>query len=337
LWFGELGDEIKYLIDDIRSDLISTEDLCRLHSTQQSAGKGRDKVIEECEMTHGTADDLPPGSWQAWAESLSGVRQRKGNPEVLAVLTEAAEALRERPASLSRVLVLAMDRFPNTVAKAGLDELISSVLQAEQDPAATMLGFAWHAHRHEDDLAGGFAVRFLEHYKGVPDRLLKFQNRLARARYARRYLDQELLALDLVLKAESHHLDALQKKFELLHSKLEKPAAAMRVGRALVRARRGDPNFLNSFAWRLLTEEPFKGHMNPLALESVDAMRRLDNWRNYWRLDTVALALYENGQIEEAIKTQEEALAICEPGSQGRYAQRLERYRMAASAPVPAK
>ncbi len=337
LWFGELRDEMRYMIADVASNELAIEDLCRMHSAQRSGSKDGVVANLECDATHGVADDLPSGSWLAWEETFAKIKHRRGNKEALRLLLEAGEALRSRPDSLARVFNLAMERFPNALLESGMDDFVLEVIGAATDPAGALLGFSWHAHRHEDDLARGFAVRFLDLYKGVPSRLSQFHGRLARARYARRFVKEQLLALNLVLQAEPRQGHALQMKFELLIAGIDKPSAAMRVGRDLIDARRGDPSFLNSFAWRLLTEEPFKGRMNLLALEAVNVMRNLENWQNYWRLDTLALALYENGELDEAVRIQEEALASCEPGSQGRYAQRLERYRMAAAAAAPPK
>ena len=90
-----------------------------------------------------------------------------------------------------------------------------------------------------------------------------------------------------------------------------------------------DPTWLNSFSWRLMTQPQTAGKFGELALFAADRMTELPGWETYHRLDTVALAKFENGFVDEAIALQSKALEQCAPSAKARYRERLDRYRAA--------
>ena len=126
----------------------------------------------------------------------------------------------------------------------------------------------------------------------------------------------------------------METKLEIVTEDLPDWIDAERAGRIVVHSMKGDARALNSFAWRLLTEEPYRGHLAGLALHAARAMQSDEAWRTYWRLDTLALAEFENGHLEVAVRLQEEALQSCDSASKVRYAERLAEYRNFASGAV---
>ncbi len=90
-----------------------------------------------------------------------------------------------------------------------------------------------------------------------------------------------------------------------------------------------DPTFLNDFAWFLLTEKKLgpKERDLSLALEAARKAVELDGGLDPNSLDTLALALFENGKLREALACQEKAVGL-RPGDPG-MRERLERYRKA--------
>ena len=86
---------------------------------------------------------------------------------------------------------------------------------------------------------------------------------------------------------------------------------------------------LNAFAWRLLTDAPYAGHCQKVALEAARAMAEIPDWRSHWRVDTLALACFENGLVDEAVELQREAVDSADAAARARYELRLERYRSA--------
>ena len=87
------------------------------------------------------------------------------------------------------------------------------------------------------------------------------------------------------------------------------PRAAHKVGEQIVGSMSKNNSSLNTFAWDLLTEEPYKGRFSSLALLATNAMQKNVQGITYYMLDTIALAKFENGFIDEAIVLQKRAMA----------------------------
>lgn len=72
----------------------------------------------------------------------------------------------------------------------------------------------------------------------------------------------------------------------------------------------GSSRLLNEFAWRVLTEvEPSKRDL-PVALEAAAKANTMAKGKNPAILDTLALALFKNGKVTNAIEVQKEALKL---------------------------
>jgi hypothetical protein len=98
-----------------------------------------------------------------------------------------------------------------------------------------------------------------------------------------------------------------------------------------VRELREDARALNEFAWSLLTEDPFAGRFARLARRASERSNELTHFGEWRYLDTLALAEFESGAVEEAIAHQEKALELArrEGDDEGArsVAGRLERFR----------
>jgi len=337
LWIGELDAGLSYLLSDYLAGIVDAAGLCRLVEIErgfQPGLAGSDCPAAAASEHGGQLESL---YWQPWVARMRAIPGRAWNRDGPAVLRAAITALRERPEFLARILRRALDRSTELAEQPAISAAIQAILIDSDSAEVDLLGFIWHAQRHEDGLARSRAIRYIDRFKGVPIRLLAFHRRLGKRCYDVRFVRQQLAALELASPGGSPGPDILRDKFNLLVGKLDALAAADRVGRELIGVRAGDISFLNSFAWSLLTESPFKGRMNGLALHAAEVMREQDGWSKYWRFDTLALALFENGRVDEAIEIQERALAGCEVGSRARYAGRLERYQRARSLASPGK
>ena len=98
------------------------------------------------------------------------------------------------------------------------------------------------------------------------------------------------------------------------------------VGRRIVAREARNADALNSLAWWLLRE----GEPDPVALPTVhaavDAMTAIPGWETAMRLDTVALARFVAGDVDEAVRLQERAIAML-PSPKASYERALARYR----------
>jgi len=90
------------------------------------------------------------------------------------------------------------------------------------------------------------------------------------------------------------------------------PAAAKAFAREQLPLVRDDARALNNFAWTLLTEEPFAGRFDDLALAYAQASCEASDMGVWQYLDTLALAQFRAGAVREAIALEERALTVVE-------------------------
>lgn len=126
-------------------------------------------------------------------------------------------------------------------------------------------------------------------------------------------LDSQRLFLLLAVDAAQEHIDA--------------------VGRDLVEHMAGRVSDLNSLAWQLLEEPATLPKARAVALRAAQAMAAVPGWDTPGNLDTLALAQFENGDVDAAIATQEQAIAKNGDHPSKAYAERLTLYRAAKAGP----
>ncbi len=100
-------------------------------------------------------------------------------------------------------------------------------------------------------------------------------------------------------------------------------------GLAAIEALRGDAIALNGFAWRLLDAPETRGRFPDLALLAADAILEATPRPFPYMLDTLALAKFENGQVDAAIELQRKALAEVVPHKRALFQERLARFERA--------
>jgi hypothetical protein len=100
------------------------------------------------------------------------------------------------------------------------------------------------------------------------------------------------------------------------------------VGRQAVAALGDDVGELNSLAWALLTDAANLARTRSTALRAAQAMTAVDGWDTPSRLDTLALARFENGDVDGAIAAQQQAIGKLDRPD-ARYQERLDRYLQA--------
>jgi len=105
-------------------------------------------------------------------------------------------------------------------------------------------------------------------------------------------------------------------------------AQAQRVGAKILNHEAPEVQTLNGLSWFILTETPLAFEDYGFALQLAEKARELTNAEDADILDTYALALFMNQDIEGAIEEQERGLEICsEPALRGAMEQRLRLYR----------
>lgn len=111
----------------------------------------------------------------------------------------------------------------------------------------------------------------------------------------------------------------------LCHERKGEFVAALKDHAEAVAANPKDPSLHNNLAWLYATAGDLQVRDPAKALEHARKATELSGGNNAEILDTLALALFGNGRINEAIETEEKALKLI-PGND-RFAQHLHDYR----------
>ena len=129
-------------------------------------------------------------------------------------------------------------------------------------------------------------------------------------------------AMEKVLLARGPTEAILKVRYRVLHDILDNEVDAAQLGAKIV-ATFGGTN-INNWVWGLLTDRADAGRYDGLAL--LGARKLLENKAaGYHELDTVALALFSNGLIDEAITHQRRAIELG-GGDEPDYVKRLNVY-----------
>jgi hypothetical protein len=122
--------------------------------------------------------------------------------------------------------------------------------------------------------------------------------------------DQALGLIDRKLKETPGDADVLRQKFDALAVHKQDTAAALAVADQLAEALNDDARALNDFAWVLLTDAQYGGRFNELALRLSRRSNELTAHKTWAYVDTLALAEFEAGSVEQAIELEEQAIKL---------------------------
>ena len=89
-------------------------------------------------------------------------------------------------------------------------------------------------------------------------------------------------------------------------------AEAREIGKKVLSKDGGDPDKLNGFAWKILTDETLSFHDYPLALRAARQASEKSTDPKYNILDTLARALFMTGQTNDAVAMQQKAIGLCD-------------------------
>lgn len=89
-------------------------------------------------------------------------------------------------------------------------------------------------------------------------------------------------------------------------------AATAEAGEAVLLEHGDDPQKMNDFSWRILTDESLEQHDYPLALRAVEKAFQKSKGQEFAIVDTYARALLMTGRTNDAIAMQQKAVARCD-------------------------
>ncbi len=164
-----------------------------------------------------------------------------------------------------------------------------------------------------------------------PKELKHYAEQLSNAHHPQPFAKTALAAIDRVLGLQGASGALLKIKYRILRVGMGDSQAARKIGEQIIRPMQNNNSSLNTFAWDLLTEEPDKGKFSDLALIATDTMEENGQAITYYMLDTIALAKFENGFIDEAIDFQRRAIAGGGSGDAD-YLRRMKMYKAAKRA-----
>ena len=141
----------------------------------------------------------------------------------------------------------------------------------------------------------------------------------------------EIERRDRAQRAMMQTLPLLSRYFALAADK-SKAAEARKLGEQILKQGAPAPELLNQFAWQILTKDGLAVRDVKLALRAAKMANDATGGQDAAILDTLALALFENGQKTEAVKVQSKAVRLAKTDPRyksviGELTERLKRYR----------
>lgn len=144
--------------------------------------------------------------------------------------------------------------------------------------------------------------------------------------------DAAISAIDERLAKEPRNKALLRRKFDVLATGKNDTAGAATLGAELCAEHLGGATALNNFAWSLLTEEKYDGAFAELARNCAEKSNTLSAFGEWRFLDTLALALFETGNVSRAIEVQKQAIEQFNGSGLGEMKKTLARFEEKARA-----
>lgn len=142
----------------------------------------------------------------------------------------------------------------------------------------------------------------------------------------RKKWDEALQTVDALLAENPDGTDLLKKKFTILAEGKKAREAALACADVLFEKTRNQANALNNFAWELLTEDKFQGAYAALALKFSQRSNELTDQKSWAYVDTLALAKFATGDVENAVALQKKAIELSDGKGMEAMKKSLERY-----------
>ena len=102
----------------------------------------------------------------------------------------------------------------------------------------------------------------------------------------------------------------MQAQFETRAMDPNRREEAVPFGEQLIQFWRDQAPELNTLAWRLLTEQAYGNRFDALALEASRRSNELTEQSDWRHLETLALGLFQTGEIKGAVELQRRVLEL---------------------------
>ncbi len=114
-----------------------------------------------------------------------------------------------------------------------------------------------------------------------------------------------------------------------MHECKQDQAGAIDAGQYAIQLAADDAHTLNDFSWELMNKETTKGQFNELALAAAEQMIKTPDGDSWTILNTYALAMFENGKVDDAIRIQKQAIEKASGGIRADLKKTLKRFEEA--------
>jgi peroxiredoxin len=118
-------------------------------------------------------------------------------------------------------------------------------------------------------------------------------------------------SFDIELAKRAVHAAELQQQYFALVMDQEKGSTGARLGNQILEGSGKNPWLLNNFAWEILTDSRIKTRDLDLALRAAKQAYETTKGNEAPFTDTYARALFESGQVDQAIRLQRKAIETC--------------------------
>lgn len=314
-WIGHPEDGLDDVLSELVGDTFNIEASKKLHDI--------DRRIEAAHMegdwdtAFAAADDAiaikPPGISYRMMKFYGYSRWLDQIDDAVKVAKDAFRVAGEDPGKVVTIAseVISQDDVYrcNKMAAAALNKTLQ---RAPHDSDVRVAYFQALSATGKDDEAMALAIETLGTLKGDSAKLNRFAKILSSPKNRERCGDLALRAVALAIEADPEEPAHYIAKFHILHECKNNKSAAIEAGQYAIQLAAGDAALLNEFAWELLTDLATKGQFNQLALAAADQLHKAPGGDEWAQLDTIALAKFENGAVDEAIKLEKRAIDKCE-------------------------
>ncbi len=266
--------------------------------------------------------------WMTKFRVYDGQLEQPSN--ALAAVNKAVALLQDKPEELSGIArQLVREEDPSGFNPLANQAIERAVALAPDSADVRLAQFHVLATQEKDEQAWAAAKKVIELAKDDASMLARAARMLGNPDAPSGCHDLALEAVELAIAAEPEVYGHLRTKFDILVKCRNDIKGANAIGRYMVEQATEEAGFLNNFSWSLLTDEPFKGQFNELALVAAEKCHHASGGESYMYLDTFALAQFENGAVAEAIELQKQALEQCPKDSPliAELKERLEQFK----------
>lgn len=314
-WIGHPLGPIDDVVDEVLAGKFNIETAKKIGDIQRRM-EGTDDLDAALKMLDEWIA-LKPDDFEPYAIKFRIHLDLKDKPEpeqALEVARAAVAACANKPRALiSAAELFARDREKKEFNDLALQAIEQAVKLEPNNPDALSTKFSVLALLKRQDEAVVLAESAIKAMKNDAGALARFAGVLASPEMGSRYDDLAVQAINLAVQAEPDEPRHLVTKFQLLLMCKKDLKAAEETGRYLIEKAGEDAELLNAFSWNLLTDESSKGKFNALALEAAERSNRASGGKEWMVLDTVALARFENGNVQGAIEAEKKAIELCNP------------------------